>query len=116
MTLNPMDLSGKRILVTGASSGIGRHSAIIFSRLGAKLVLTGRNPKRLNQTFGALEGEGHGEYVFDLSQTDEIPRFMKIIAGEQGHFSGLFHSAGVGGIKAINILKEKDIEFIFLAA
>lgn len=47
---NPLDLTGKKILVTGASSGLGRAGAIYFSRLGAKLVITGRNSDRLNAT------------------------------------------------------------------
>ena len=47
---NPFSLRGKTILVTGASSGIGRATAIECSRLGAALVLTGRNEKALQET------------------------------------------------------------------
>ena len=50
MNLNPMDLSGKRILVTGSSSGIGRAAAKIFSQLGAKIMLLARNAERLQVT------------------------------------------------------------------
>ena len=45
--INPMELTGKRIMVTGASSGIGRETAILLSQLGAQVVLLGRDEKRL---------------------------------------------------------------------
>lgn len=54
---NPFSLVGKTILVTGASSGIGRSTAIECSRLGAKLIITARNENRLRETFESLEGD-----------------------------------------------------------
>ena len=62
---NPFSLEGKTILVTGASSGIGKTTAIECSKMGAKLVITGRNEERLNQTLGELEGEGHLAFIKD---------------------------------------------------
>ena len=47
---NPFSLEGKTVLVTGASSGIGRATAIECSKLGATLVLTGRNESALQET------------------------------------------------------------------
>ena len=64
---NPFSLEGKTILVTGASSGIGQATAIECSKMGAKLVVTGRNAERLQQTFGRLEGEGHQQIIADLT-------------------------------------------------
>ena len=113
MNLNPMDLTGKRILVTGSSSGIGRAAAKICSRLGRQNMLLDKNAQGLHLTEDSLEGEGHASYVFDLTAVDEIPASMKKISQEHGPLSGVFHSAGVGGIKVINILKEKDIDYIF---
>ena len=52
---NPFSLKGKTILVTGASSGIGRATAIECARLGASLILTGRNVQNLHETLQALE-------------------------------------------------------------
>ena len=49
-TFNPFSLEGKKILVTGASSGIGRGIAIECSKLGAHLILNGRNEERLKET------------------------------------------------------------------
>ena len=60
MSYNPYSLEGKTILVTGASSGIGKATAIECSKLGARVVITGRDEARLQQTLSSLEGEGHG--------------------------------------------------------
>ena len=66
MMYNPYTLEGKTILITGASSGIGKCSAIECSKMGAKLVITGRDEERLNETFERLEGKGHIQLVADL--------------------------------------------------
>jgi len=92
---NPMDLSGAAVLVTGASNGIGRETAVLLSELGAKVVLTGRNRERLEQTLAALEGTGHRLEPFDLSRCEEIPAWLRKVAGETGPLTGLVHSAGM---------------------
>ena len=53
------------ILVTGATGGIGRETAIQLSKLGAKVVITGRNEERLLETFSMLEGNGHSKYILE---------------------------------------------------
>ena len=73
---NPFSLEGKTILVTGASSGIGQTTAIECSKLGAKLVITGRNEERLQQTFEQLEGKEHQQIVAELTNTDDIRRLV----------------------------------------
>ena len=69
---NPFSLEGKTILVTGASSGIGQATAIECSKFGAKLVITGRNPDRLQQTFKRLEGEGHLQITAELTDGNAV--------------------------------------------
>lgn len=69
---NPFSLEGKTILVTGASSGIGQATAIECSKLGAKLVITGRNAERLQQTFDQLEGEGHSQIIAELTDKEAV--------------------------------------------
>lgn len=73
---NPFTLEGKTILVTGASSGIGKATAIECSKMGAKLVITGRNAERLQQTFDALEGEGHQQIIAELTTPEEVKEFV----------------------------------------
>lgn len=69
---NPFSLEGKTILVTGASSGIGKTTAIECSKLGAKVIVTARNEGRLNETLGQMEGEGHLLHVADLTCQEQV--------------------------------------------
>lgn len=69
MGYNPFSLNDKTVLITGASSGIGKATAIECSKMGAKVIITGRNEERLNETLRLLEGEGHLAIAADL--TDE---------------------------------------------
>lgn len=73
---NPFSLEGKTILVTGASSGIGKVTAIECSKLGARLVITARNEERLSETFEELVGIGHVKVIMDLNDEEETKRFV----------------------------------------
>ena len=84
---NPFSLEGKIILVTGASSGIGRATAIECAKMGASLVITGRDEERLKETFVELEvskNRVHMQIVADLSTEDGIKiwfaRFLLLMA------------------------------------
>lgn len=74
---NPFSLEGKTILVTGASSGIGRATAIECSKMGATVIISARNQERLNETLNALDGEGHIIISADLTKEEEIKRLVK---------------------------------------
>lgn len=87
---NPFTLENKTILVTGASSGIGKATAIECSRLGAKVVVTGRNEERLNQTLAELEGEGHMAIVADLSSEEGV----NVLVDQCPQIDGLVNNAG----------------------
>ena len=91
---NPYSLSGKTILVTGASSGIGRSIAIECSRMGATLILTGRNEERLTETFNSLEenGRAHQLYVADLSLATDI----SALVAQLPQLDGCVSNAGIG--------------------
>ncbi len=91
MSYNPFALEGKTLLITGASSGIGRATAIECSKLGAKVVITGRDKKRLNDTFNALEGEGHMAVGVDLTSEDG----MRTLVSESPKLNGLVNCAGI---------------------
>lgn len=84
MMNNPFSLEGKTVLVTGASSGIGKETAIQCSRLGARLIITGRDEARLTETFSQLEGKGHGMVMADLTQSGEIEKLVGSIESLQG--------------------------------
>ena len=108
---NPLDLSGKHFLVTGASSGIGRETAILISRLGGKLTLTGRNIDRLNETLHALEGAAHRAEACDISVVAGIPAWLKsLAAGAPLH--GLVHCAGIHRLTPLRVLSPEALDEI----
>lgn len=91
----PFALCGRHVLVTGASAGIGRATALLAARLGARVTVNGRDVGRLDATLAQLEGEGHRAAAFDLSDTDAIPAWVKAQAEAAGPFDGVAHCAGV---------------------
>jgi NAD(P)-dependent dehydrogenase (short-subunit alcohol dehydrogenase family) len=88
---NPFTLVGKTILVTGASSGIGRAAAIECSKLGAKVVITARNEQRLKETYDSLVGDGHSMLIADLSEDNQID----ILVDGCPSLDGLVNNAGI---------------------
>jgi NAD(P)-dependent dehydrogenase (short-subunit alcohol dehydrogenase family) len=103
-------LSGRTILVSGASSGIGRETAVHLSRLGARVVVLGRDEARLAETRAALAPGEHLTVSFDLARTDEIPALLKNLASETGPLHGFVHSAGAQAIKPLRILDSKTVD------
>lgn len=92
---HPFSLTGKRILVTGASSGIGRACAVELSKLGAQVILLARNKERLEETLGLMAGEGHILEIFDLSRSEEFVSRLKILTVSVGVVDGVVHCAGI---------------------
>ena len=109
MSYNPFTLEEKTILVTGASSGIGQATAIECSRLGAKVIITGRNVERLQETFEQLEGEGHQQVVADLTKEEDINLLVDSIE----HIDGLVNNAGVGRTKLVNFIRKEDLDYVY---
>lgn len=105
---HPLDLTGRAILITGASSGIGRQTAIQLAELGARLVLVGRSADRLQETAARLAGEGHRIEPRDLGQVDEIPAWLKAVCQETGPLNGLVHSAGVHLMKPLRFMSPRE--------
>ena len=96
-------------MVTGASSGIGQATAIECSKMGARVVVTGRNEERLNETFTQLEGEGHMKIMANLNLQSDIDALVEACPV----LDGLVNNAGRGKSKPVNFLKLEDLQDVF---
>lgn len=108
-SFNPFSLKGKTILITGASSGIGRATAIVCSKMGATMIITGRNQDRLNQTLAEMEGDGHQSFTADLATEDGRGLLLSSI----DKIDGVVHCAGISGHKVFQFLNEQEIKNMF---
>lgn len=109
---NPFSLKGKTILITGASSGIGANTAIECSRMGATVILTGRDKVRLSETLNNLEtssGANHQMIVADLTDESSLMSLVEQIAS----IDGLVNNAGVNRVKPVAFIKQEDFDFVF---
>lgn len=109
MSYNPYSLQEKRILVTGASSGIGRATAIESAKLGAKVIITGRNEERLKETFRELEGEEHLMITADLSDDNGIHELVK----DMPPVNGIVHAAGISERVLFQFVKRDKLMNLF---
>lgn len=102
---NSFSLEGKAILVTGASSGIGKVTAIACAEVGARVVITGRNEERLNETFSLLNGDGHIIIVAELCEQEEIKRLVDALP----ELDGAFLCAGVSDTTPVKFMNSEAI-------
>jgi len=103
---NPFTLNAKTILVTGASSGIGKQVAISCSEMGAKVCITGRDKKRLDETFQLLKGTGHLQTICDLVNDDERSALIESLPA----LDGLVHCAGIIMPMPVKFIEDKHIQ------
>ena len=108
---NPFSLQGKTILITGASSGIGRTTAIECSKLGANVCITGRDADRLDETFSALQGDSnsHIKVVADLTNENELQQLVDSLP----ILDGCVNNAGVGKMLPLQFYSTEVLENIF---
>ena len=106
--LNPFSLVGKIILVTGASSGIGKATAVVCSQMGAKLVITGRNETRLNETFSMLMGENHIQICADLTNPVSLDKLVEGLP----KLDGLVNNAGIAKPLVLQLTDAEDVNEI----
>lgn len=106
---NPFTLSGKTILVTGASSGIGQSIAVLCSKMGAHVVITGRDLIRLSDTREQMVGTDHKALTVDLNDVDAVKCFVS----ELPKLDGVIHCAGIGSRVTCKNIERKDIEKVF---
>ena len=107
---DPFALEGHFILVTGASSGIGRCVAIRAAQRGAKLILTGRDEARLAETASQLDGRGHRWIPLDLSRRKDLEPAIAEALGGTAPLSGFVHSAGVAPMVLLRDLSPEAAE------
>lgn len=105
----PFSLSGKTILVTGASSGIGRAVAQECAAAGAVCLITARNQERLQQTLDELQGEGHQIFISDLADITAIETMIENLP----KLDGVVSCAGVVETKLLKFTEEEDLQNLF---
>ena len=106
---NPFSLEGKTVLITGASSGMGRATAIECSKLGARCVITARNKERLQETFDTLEGRDHVQILADLTKDDARIKLIDSVPV----LDGLVCNAGMIHTKVIPFINQDDFNSVF---
>ncbi|MCD8385591.1 MAG: SDR family oxidoreductase [Bacteroidales bacterium] len=105
----PYTLVDKNILITGASSGIGRAIAILCSRMGAKCCITGRNAERLEDTLSQMQGDGHQAIVADLLNEED----RAVLVNALPKLDGVVQNAGVGSRVPCKFVTQTDIDQVF---
>lgn len=95
LVCNPMDLSERRFLVTGAASGIGRATAVLLSRLGANVACADIDAIGLKETHSLLQGGGHRLEVRNLKELKSITGWLSELVEGFGRLHGFVHAAGV---------------------
>lgn len=109
MINNPFSLEGKTILVTGASSGIGRQTAIECSKIGANIVITARNEKRLSETLAALDtsnGQNHQMVIADLSSQEGVNALVDALP----ELNGVSLNAGIVKTLPVKFINNDDLQ------
>lgn len=106
---NPFTLEGKTILITGASSGIGKAVAQECAAAGATCILTARNEVRLSATLSCLDGEGHQYILADLSKLESIESIVEQLP----KLDGVVSCAGIVETKILKFTEEEDLLRLF---
>ena len=111
MSYNPFSLEGKKVLVTGASSGIGRATAIECSKMGATVYITARNEGRLKETYDSLDrsyGQEHQMVIADLSNENGISALVESLPA----LEGVSLNAGIVKTLPVKFINNADLSEI----
>lgn len=99
--INPMQLNGKKILVVGALSGVGKETVQVLDRLGSKVILVDESIELLQTFVSSLNNNEHTYYSFDPYNTAEIEQNIKKIVADNGPINSFAYCAGIGGVKPL---------------
>jgi len=102
-------LEGKTIFITGASSGIGAQAAISTGEAGARLIITGRDEKRLNDTLHGIKGKDHKSYTSDLTDESHINDLVDKLP----ELDGIVHCAGITSHLPVQFVNSKSLTEVF---
>lgn len=108
--MGTFDFSGKKYLVTGASSGQGRDIAVFLSESGAKVVAVGRRKPELERTLELMGDGGHQLAVCDMALEEDLSDLFALATGDGKKLDGMVHCAGIIPLVPVNALKRKSIE------
>ncbi len=113
--VNAYSLHGKRILVTGASSGIGKACALVCASLGAELILIGRDEARLKQVAEEASANGvtHYPITMDLREDGVLKKVIENYVAKCGPLNGFIHSAGIEHSSPLSFLKKVQFDELF---
>ena len=107
----PFTLKGKTLIVTGASSGIGRQCAISCALMGASLVVFGRDVGRLNDTLQSMDDpDKHMSYAIDLLEYDLVGDAVRDVVRQKGRIDGLINCAGISTTLPLNSISTQRME------
>ncbi len=108
---NLFDFTEKKFIVTGASSGIGKSTAIQLSEQGARVILVGRNRERLEETLNLMKHREHHQIIdTDLGETEDMTWLFEESISDGVRLDGLVHCAGIATILPINRLKRNKLD------
>ncbi|NQU87658.1 MAG: SDR family oxidoreductase [Mariniphaga sp.] len=107
--MNFCDLIGKTILITGASSGIGKQAAISITKQGGKVIISGRDKKKLDNSFAELKGTDNQLIAADLKSEDQIQKLVDVIP----ELNGIVHCAGIIGPTPAKFIQQENIDKMF---
>jgi len=109
-------LASKHIFISGASSGIGRETAIMMAACGARLSLCGRNEERLEETRSLLAGTGHRIFAADFGNLDEAHDALVAASKDEAPLQAVFHSAGIASLRIAKLYNREHVDSVFAAS
>ena len=110
---NLIDLTDKHIMIIGASSGIGRQTAITLSSVGARLTLVARTEEKLKAVISELDGKGHEYSPCDVTDLTGIEAMIKHAIERSGRLDGLVYSAGISMSMPLTMFKPEKLQKLF---
>lgn len=107
---NPFSLTGKHILVTGASSGIGKSTALAIAAMGAQVHISGRDEARLTATFNELEGDGHSLHTADLTIENDVDALIQSVPV----LDGVVLASGIIRTLPFKFINAGELDYVML--